>query len=63
MLMQQIRGAAAGHHGSVPGDDSGSIAQREANYWGLADLWEEDIISELRRREKAASDVDPNGLR
>jgi hypothetical protein len=33
---------------------SGDITQREeANFWGLADLWEVEIMSELRRREEA----------
>ena len=51
VLLQQIEGAASGAHGSVPrGPAAASADEAEANWWGLADLWEEDLMAELRRR-------------
>ena len=27
------------------------MAEREASFWGLVELWEEDLAEELRRRD------------
>ena len=40
---------AGGAHPAVPrGAAASSEAQREATFWGLADLWEEDMMVELQ---------------
>ena len=53
VLLQQIEAATSGAHSSVPRPAAAATeAQVEANWWGLADLWENDLMSELRRREQ-----------
>jgi hypothetical protein len=53
VLLQQIEAAASGAHGSMPRSaTSASDTEAEANWWGLADLWETVLMDELRRREQ-----------
>jgi len=53
VLLQQIEAAASGAHGSMPRSaTAASGAEAEANWWGLADLWETMLMDELRRREQ-----------
>ena len=32
-------------------EDASGLAEREASFWGLVELWEEDLAEELRRRD------------
>ena len=32
-------------------EGASGLAEREASFWGLVELWEEDLAEELRRRD------------
>ena len=33
-------------------EGASGLAEREASFWGLVELWEEDLAEELRRRDR-----------
>ena len=47
-LLQQIQSAVAGVHTALPRPASASsMAEREAAFWGLASLWEDELVDAL----------------